>query len=58
METLPQLIYVCLAVAGITLNISKNGETKNATKYNGWASIIVNSIMFALLYWGGFFNNI
>ena len=58
METLPQLIYVCLALIGLTSNISKHGQTKKDTKHNGWSSLISNTIMFTILYYGGFFNNI
>lgn len=58
METLPQLIYIILTVIGATLVSSKHGKIKEESKYNIWSFIIWRALMIALLYEGGFFDNI
>lgn len=53
---LPQLIMLSLLVIDLGISISRHGETKKETKYNAWATLIAKIIIWAILYFGGFWN--
>ncbi len=52
---IPQLIFVGLQLIGVGVDIANHGKNKTG-QYNGWASFIGTCILFAILYWGGFFK--
>jgi Ca2+/H+ antiporter len=51
-----QIIIVVLVSMDIAINIAKDGEVKKPNNYSFKESLIVNAILIAILWWGGFFN--
>ena len=51
----PQIIYICLMVMNVTINLVKHGEPKDGN-YNIFTAMIGVAIEYGLLRWGGFFN--
>lgn len=50
-----QLIYVALTLMSLGMNFAKHGEQKTG-KHDGWSSFVSTAIIYAILYWGGFFD--
>ncbi len=50
----PQYIYLALLFAGLIWAAHDHGKPRD--DQNFWSTLIASSIMFALLYWGGFFT--
>ena len=53
---IPQLIFLFLITMGLGIQITKHGQQKEASTYNGNTGMINYVITLILLYWGGFFN--
>ena len=53
---IPQLIILALGMIGLGINITRHGETKKESKYNGWAQLVAKVILWTILYYGGFWN--
>jgi len=53
---IPQLIYAGIMTLSLGVIGSKHGHTAN--KYNGFAHLIVVSLLILLYWWGGFFDKI
>lgn len=51
---LPQIIFISLAILELGLFMAKHGDRRE--NYNFFVKIFDALIMFALLYWGGFFD--
>ncbi len=51
-----QLIYIVLAVLGLGITLAKHGEPKTG-EHNILVTLINAILVFALLYWGGFFDD-
>ena len=54
----PQLIILALGMIGLGINITRHGETKKESKYNGWVHLIAKAILWGILYYGGFWNGL
>lgn len=52
---IPQVIFVILITMDITVDICCHGQPKQG-KYSVWCALIQNSLLTALLWWGGFFG--
>lgn len=52
---IPQIIMLSIWMISLGVNISKHGEERNS-KYNAYHFIIAKMIIFAILYYGGFWN--
>lgn len=51
----PQVIWVMLTTAGVTVHMLKHGEPMEHPYH--WPSRLVAALLMAgILYWGGFFN--
>lgn len=50
----PQILYVSLLLIDFGLEAGKHGQNKKG-KHNARATLIANSIILAILYFGGFF---
>lgn len=55
---IPQLIILGLGMIGLGINITRHGETKKESKYNGWVNLASNAILWTILYCGGFWNGL
>ncbi|MFN6506300.1 hypothetical protein [Xanthomonas translucens] len=51
----PQIIWIVLTTAGLTVSLIKDGQPKTG-KHHFVAHLIAAAIMAALLWWGGFFG--
>ena len=51
---IPQIIVLCLMFGEIILAAAKHGEDKG--EFHVGKSLLSVTIIFLLLYWGGFFN--
>lgn len=51
----PQIIFVCLVVYGLAVEIERHGKPKTGNN-NAWVVVIAIVIQMSLLYWGGFFG--
>ena len=51
---IPQIIFLCLLTMSITIHLINHGE--NRPPYNVWHKLIGAVILFALLWWGGFWE--
>lgn len=54
---IPQLIYIALAIFGLSLHAIKNGE-RRTDKYTFWGQLVALIISITILYYGGFWNPI
>jgi hypothetical protein len=54
---IPQIILICLYLFGLFKSAHVHGKEKSG-KNNFFIDFITVLLMFALLYWGGFFNPI
>lgn len=52
---LPQVIFIALMTAGTVLHCARHGQPKN-DKYHAGYAVFSDVIIYALLYWGGFFS--
>ena len=51
----PQIIYLVLAFAGLLSAANQHGKEKTG-KHNFWSDLLTTSIVFLLLFFGGFFD--
>ena len=51
---LPQIIFISLAILNLGIFLAKHGDRRE--NYNFFAQFFDYLILFALLYWGGFFD--
>lgn len=52
----PQMLYLAMCVAGLCLETIRHGKPKTE-KYDIWTSLIAQTLIWALLWWGGFFGS-
>lgn len=57
MNTLPQIIWLTLTFAGLLVIANKHGKI-DPKPTNFWYSFISTVVVFLLLLWGGFFNQL
>lgn len=55
MTIYPALIYIVLSAIGIVL--ARHGKAKDES-YNFFSTLFHSSILWTILYWGGFFDSI
>lgn len=54
---IPQILIIALFLISLLIAANQHGKPKKGN-HDFWASLIAVIINFALLYWGGFFNNL
>jgi succinate dehydrogenase/fumarate reductase cytochrome b subunit len=52
---IPQIIILSLYILSLGIHLAKHG-TKRTGTYSFWGSLVTVIVLFALLYWGGFFG--
>ena len=52
---IPQFIMILIFTLNLCISLMKHGETKKGNESFG-LSVIGNAILFAILWWGGFFK--
>lgn len=52
----PQAIYLALLFIGLGIELARDGEPKKPGKHQFVPVLIVNALIFGLLYLGGFFG--
>ena len=53
---IPHILYIALTLIGLGMEIAKHGEIKKQSKHNAWTTLISSSIIWIILYFGGFFD--
>jgi hypothetical protein len=56
MNTLPQIIWLALTLSGLLLIANQHGKPSKPTNF--WTSFAATVLVFLLLLWGGFFNQL
>lgn len=51
----PQIIYICLMVFSLAIDIERHGKPKTGN-HNAWAGLLGAALGSTLLWWGGFFG--
>ena len=57
MTIYPALIYIILSAIGVGIVLARHGKAKDES-YNFFSTLFHSSILWAILYWGGFFDSI
>ena len=57
-QFLPQLIHLCLVIFWLSKNIILDGQPKEPENYSARRTLIAFAIVFAILYWGGFYDGL
>jgi hypothetical protein len=52
---IPQILMIIFYTLNLGVNLAHHGEP-SLVKYNFWSSLLVAVVVFALLWWGGFFG--
>lgn len=52
----PQIIYLCLILLSLGIDLARHGEQKKSRQHNFWASLVSTTILLGILCWGGFFK--
>ncbi len=52
---IPQVLIILIYAMGLGINLARHGQPKTDT-YSFGAALVSTGIVFALLWWGGFFG--